>query len=93
MDVMDKELIDEKLKLIYLTIEKNHLESALKQDRILEQVLKTNGRVTCLERETAFITFLTKNPKMIILSVLGLVFITNLNELGPVIKGLIQLFS
>jgi hypothetical protein len=93
MNDMDEKLIDEKLKLIYLTIESNHKETTIKQDHILEQVLETNGRVTSLEQETLFTRFFTKNPKIFVFTIIGFLVLTNLDEVGPVIKAVLNLFS
>ena len=87
---MDEKLIDEKLKLIYLTIEKNHQEVLITQNNILGQTTKTNGRVSDLEKETAFTRFITKNPRMIVISFLTALLIANLKDVGPFIKILVN---
>lgn len=85
MNPVDKELIEEKFKNVYLSIEKNHNETTILLEKILEQTLKTNGRVTEIEdhyvvkedflkerKETHFFRTLTKYPKLTLFAVIGI---------------------
>jgi len=47
-------------------------------DQILEQVLKTNGRVTGLEKGTSVWCFFQDRPKLAILTLLGILFLSQL---------------
>lgn len=54
------------------------------QERILEQVTKTNGRVTKLEEETSTIRFITKN-KYIVLLVIAALSGLSITEMMPML--------
>lgn len=80
LNPVDKELIEEKFKNVYLKIETNHNEVRLYLEKILEQVQKTNGRVTTLEKETEPFRIIPKYKKAVGLMLVGLY--TVLSSLG-----------
>lgn len=72
MNLTEKELIEEKFKNVYLRIDSNHSEVKLLLEQILNQTLKTNGRVTSLEEQTEYVRLIPKYKKIIGLAILGL---------------------
>lgn len=96
MQLAEKQLIEEKFKgVIALITSSNdinsiqHQELIAQQNKILEQVLITNGRVTKLEKETRTVRYFSDNPKITFLLFAGILAIASLFEL----KDIINLFK
>lgn len=74
MNPLDKELIEEKFKNVYLKIQTNHNETKILLEQILEQTLKTNGRVNVLEKETDFVRSATRFKKWSFFGLIGIMW-------------------
>ena len=93
MKVDERELIEEKFKGVYLHQESNFNLINEKLSHILEQTTKTNGRVTCLEndfkeykKEMTFVNYLSKNPVILALILLGVLFLASYLDIKDLIK-------
>ena len=96
MQQAERELLDEKFKGIIAMITTNndiskiyHKELLESQNDILKQVMITNGRVTSQENQTRVIRFFESHPKIAILVLLGVLFLTTLFDA----KDLINFFK
>lgn len=93
MQQAEKDLLDEKFKGIIAMITTNndiskiyHKELLESQERILKQVLITNGRVTLLETQTKTIRFFEGKPIFFFLILLGIIFLSSFLDLTDLIK-------
>lgn len=82
----DRELIEEKFKGIKAEIKANHDMQMLKLESIYDQALKTNGRVTDIEKETRIVRLFEKKPILIFLVGIGLIVLLNILDFERVIK-------
>lgn len=71
MTTAERELIEEKFSGVHAMMQANndinHMQhTALMEsvEKVLQQALKTNGRVTSIEKETRFFRFVERNPKI-----------------------------
>lgn len=78
--------IDANYELVNLKQDSNHKETTIILKQILEQTKKTNGRVTCLEKETQFTRTLTKYPKLTGLAFIGTIVIGIASGVMGIIK-------
>jgi len=93
MQKAEKELIEEKFKGVIAMIRSNndisqiyHKELLEQQNKVLDQVLITNGRVTNIEKQTKIVRFFESHPKIMVLVVLGVLLITALLDLKDIVS-------
>lgn len=93
----DKEIIDLKFKglkaeirtnhdMEMQKIEANHGLQMQKLENILNQAMNTNGRVTKVEKETRTVRFFARQPIMLILVIIGILFLLSMFDLPTIIK-------
>lgn len=97
MQQSEKQLIDEKFRGVYSRLDANNelIHQQLKQlidlqEKTHEQALKTNGRVTSLEKQTLVIRWITEKPFRFI-GVIGIAMILY-NNIPESFWKLIKLF-
>jgi hypothetical protein len=86
MNAGDKELIEEKFKGVYLHQTANFDSISNKLEQILEQTKLTNGRVTKLEVQLRVVRFFSTNPKITLLTFLGILFIVSVFDIKDIIS-------
>lgn len=104
MTASERELIEEKFKGVYLHLQTNFDNLNDKTDQVLKQATLTNSRVNKLEEkclitdkkieqhieDEQFIMFFSKNPKILLLAILGVFALFKFPEIIEVIKTLIN---
>ena len=86
MNKEDREILDLKFSGLKAEIMANHDLQMVKLETIYKQALKTNGRVTELEKETRIIRIFERKPILLVLVCLGLLVLYGLFDLTELIK-------
>lgn len=82
----EREIIELKFQGLKAEITTNHDMQMQKLETILTQAMKTNGRVTDLEKETKTVRMFERKPVLLILFILGIIFLLSIFDLPTIIK-------
>lgn len=82
----EREIIELKFQGLKAEITTNHDMQMQKLETILTQAMKTNGRVTDLEKETKTVRMFERKPVLLILFILGIIFLLSVFDLPTIIK-------